>query len=131
MRSDSEDDANATNISAPMVRPGIIYTFPTTDANEYLTVDSHDKLFRTSSYWSFQAREMQQYKRLVPRMSQLQKQLLAEQVGDAVQLVDAVQVDYWDFDGGITMYPYHENVQPHYDYFASTIKMKGDLESIR
>ena len=97
------------------VKPLIKYTFPS-DASAYLTTDSPAKLVKTYPC---------QYKSLVPRMSQLQQQLLDEQAGDAVELVGC------DFDGGITMYPYNERVQPHYDYFASTIKTKGDLESIR
>ena len=108
--------------------PKILYgdALPT-DADKYLTVDSPAKLVKTSNYWSVRdgAAHLCQYKRLVPCMSQLQKQLLDEHAEDAVELVD------YDFDGGITMYPYNEKVQPHYDYFASTIKTKGDLESIR
>ncbi|EJK71818.1 hypothetical protein THAOC_06704, partial [Thalassiosira oceanica] len=92
------------------------YDFPT-DADEYLTIDSQDKLTRTRS-WSSRLW-------LVPDMHQLQRQLLDEQAGNAIQLVGC------EFDGGITMYPYHEKVQPHYDYFASTVKTKDDLESIR
>ncbi|EJK72171.1 hypothetical protein THAOC_06325 [Thalassiosira oceanica] len=110
-------------------KPKVVYgedVFPT-DADKYLTVDSNEKLVKTSNYWSMVAGEAHlcQYKELVPCMYQLQIQLLEEQAGDAIVLVGC------EFDGGITMYPYHEKVQPHYDYFASTIKAKGDLELIR
>ncbi|EJK57718.1 hypothetical protein THAOC_22197, partial [Thalassiosira oceanica] len=110
-------------------KPKVVYgedVFPT-DADKYLTVDSNEKLVKTSNYWSMRAGEAHlcQYKRLVPCMYQLQIQLLEEQAGDTIVLVG------YEFDGGITMYPYHERVQPHYDYFASTVKTKGDLESIR
>jgi len=129
MRSDSDSkDANATNISAPMVKPTILYgdAFPS-DADEYLTVDSRDKLVYTSSYWTIRNGEVEhsEYTQLVPTMSRMQRNLLDEQEGDAVHL------EHYAFDSGITMYPYHEKVQLHYDYFASSIKTKDGLESIR
>ncbi|EJK62557.1 hypothetical protein THAOC_16825 [Thalassiosira oceanica] len=114
MRSNLEEEP--VSLAKPICHSS--YDFPT-DAAEYLTIDSQDKLTTT---WSWSSRT---YTWLIPDMHQLQKQLLGEHAGDAIKLVRC------EFDGGITMYPYHEKVQPHYDYFASTVKTKDDLESIR
>ena len=119
MRSDLEGPTVSASPVGPS-EPAFLESFPT-DADEYLTVDSHDKLIRTSTDWSGES-----CKWLVPDMCRMQRNLLHGAGRKRVKLID-----YRFNDDGITMYPYHEKLQSHYDYFASTIKSKINLESIR